>query len=38
MPGTGWSNSSERLRRSDALAALTEGEEKINTRGGDPGA
>ncbi len=28
----------ERLRRSDALAALTEGEEKINIRGGEPGA
>jgi hypothetical protein len=28
----------ERLRRSDALAALGEGEEKINTRGGEPGA
>ena len=28
----------ERLRRSDALAALGEGEEKINIRGGEPGA
>ena len=28
----------ERLRRSDALAALTEGEQKINIRGGEPGA
>jgi len=28
----------ERLRRSDALAALVEGEEKINIRGGEPGA
>jgi hypothetical protein len=28
----------ERLRRSDALAALGEGDEKINIRGGEPGA
>ena len=28
----------ERLRRSDALAALGEGEEKIDIRGGEPGA
>jgi len=28
----------ERLRRSDALAALGEGEEKINIWGGEPGA
>jgi RNA polymerase sigma factor (sigma-70 family) len=28
----------ERLRRSDALAALVEGEEKIDIRGGEPGA
>ena len=28
----------ERLRGSDALAALGEGEEKINIRGGEPGA
>ena len=28
----------ERLRRSDVLAALGEGEEKINIRGGEPGA
>ena len=28
----------ERLRRSDALAALGEGEQKINIRGGEPGA
>jgi RNA polymerase sigma factor (sigma-70 family) len=28
----------ERLRRSDALAALGEGEEKIKIRGGEPGA
>ena len=28
----------ERMRRSDALAAFGEGEEKINIRGGEPGA
>ena len=28
----------ERMRRSDALAALGEGEEKIDIRGGEPGA
>ena len=28
----------ERLRRSDALAALAEGEEKIDIRGGERGA
>ena len=28
----------ERLRRSDVLAALAEGEEKIDIRGGEPGA
>jgi DNA-directed RNA polymerase specialized sigma24 family protein len=28
----------ERMRRSDVLAALGEGEEKINIRGGEPGA
>jgi hypothetical protein len=28
----------ERMRRSSALAALGEGEEKIDIRGGEPGA
>jgi len=33
-----WARCLERLRRSDVLAALGEGEEKINIRGGELGA